>query len=87
MGEPILMQRPHPVDRKSRKQKFIQSDIRNFIKQPPNIALPRDDNIKSLVQSDSEDSGPGFSKDFSKVMTILANEVIIAGPIGPAIYI
>ena len=32
-------------------------------------------------------SGPGFSKDFSKVMTILANEVIIAGPMGPAINI
>ena len=31
--------------------------------------------------------GPGFSKDFSKVMTILTNEVIIAGPIGPAINI
>ena len=32
-------------------------------------------------------SGCGFSKDFSKVMTILANEVIIAGPIRPAINI
>ena len=32
-------------------------------------------------------SGPEFSKDFRKVMTILANEVIIAGPIGPAINI
>ena len=31
--------------------------------------------------------GGGFSKDFSKVKTILANEVIIAGPIGPAISI
>ena len=30
-------------------------------------------------------SGPGFSEDFSKVKTILANEVIIAGPFGPAI--
>ena len=29
--------------------------------------------------------GRGFSKDFSKVMTILANEVIISGPIGPRI--
>ena len=33
-------------------------------------------------------SGGGFSKDFSKVMTILANEVMIAGPIpGTAINI
>ena len=39
--------------------------------------------------SDQKDyfSGGGFSKDFSKVMTILANETIIAGPIGPAINI
>ena len=29
----------------------------------------------------------GFSKDFSKVKTILANEVIIDGPICPAINI
>ena len=44
------------------------------------------------------DSGPGISKDFSKVKTILENEVIIAGlfgyckeslagPIGPARYL
>ena len=32
-------------------------------------------------------TGPGFSKDFNKVMTILANEIIIAGPIGPAMNI
>ena len=31
-------------------------------------------------------TGPGFSKDFVKVKTVLANEVIIAGPIGPARY-
>ena len=31
--------------------------------------------------------GGGFLKGFSKVMTILANEVIITGPIGPVISI
>ena len=31
--------------------------------------------------------GCGISKDFSKVMTILANETLIAGPIGPARYL
>ena len=47
---------------------------------------------KSCTSSDCKrslaspnNSGCGFSKDFSKVMTILANEVIIAGHIGPAI--
>ena len=28
-------------------------------------------------------TGRGFRKDFSKVMTILANKIIIAGHIGP----
>ena len=32
-------------------------------------------------------TGAGCSKDFSKVKKILANEVIFAGPIGPAINI
>ena len=29
-----------------------------------------------------KDSGPGISRDYSKVKTIIANEVIIAGPFG-----
>ena len=34
-----------------------------------------------------KETGCGFSYDFSKVKTNLVNEVIIAGPIGPAITI
>ena len=36
-------------------------------------------NCSSIIKS----PGRGISKDFSQVMTILANVIIIAGPIGP----
>ena len=49
--------------------------------------IPYDHLLYCYYDYGYEDSGGGFSKDFSKLMTILANEVIIAGTIGPAINI
>ena len=46
----------------------------------PSIGPRKNNDIKNSIH-------PGFSKDLSKFKTILANEVIIAGPIGPAISI
>ena len=43
--------------------------------------------VLMMTKTIANNTGLGFSKDFSNVKSILGNKVIIVGPIGPAINI